>query len=251
MPQNGSRHSDGALSGASSEDSGDRARGEGDPSAPGREAAGTSETDSPSSTEDALNNDTANTDTDMSNADIPNVFEGLSPDLTTSTSPADEVLSLMKERDDLLDTLRRNQADFENYKKRIERQSQELRDRANERLVGAMLPALDAFALARAHLSEADVTPETQALLQAAALFEDALKKEGLERIVAEGAEFDPASHEAVEHVSADAGDANASEDTQNEEGKSPSGPIVVGVLRPGYVWKGRVIRPAMVRVRG
>ena len=108
---------------------------------------------------------------------------------------------LTKERDEFLDTLRRTQADFENYKKRIERQSAEQRDRANERIVEALLPALDAFSLARSHLGDAEASPENRALLQAAALFEDALKKEGLERIVADGVGFDPSLHEAVEHL--------------------------------------------------
>jgi molecular chaperone GrpE len=174
--------------------------------------------------------------------EIPNVYEGLSPDLTTGAEPADEVTMLMRERDELLDALRRVQADFENYKKRIERQSAEQRDRANERIVESLLPALDAFSLARAHLGDGDASPEDRALLQAAALFEDALEKEGLERIVADGVEFDPLSHEAVEHLPAD-------EDSDPHAGHS--GPTVIGVLRPGYVWKGRVLRPAMVRVRG
>jgi molecular chaperone GrpE len=198
-------------------------------------------------------------------AGIPNIFEGFSPDLTVGEDGPDDIVRLTRERDDVLDTLRRLQADFENYKKRVERQSQELRDRANERLVEALLPALDAFGMARAHLSESDTSPETKALLQAASLFEGALQKEGLERIVAEGVPFDPSSHEAVDHVSADDGDAGDSvsgdSDPDVADGEivtdgpggsaSYGGPTVDAVFRPGYVWKGRVIRPAMVRVRG
>jgi molecular chaperone GrpE len=175
-----------------------------------------------------------------------------------------------KERDDLLDALRRMQADFENYKKRVERQSAEVRDRANERIVERMLPALDAFAMARAHMAEADASAEGRALLQAAALFEDALSKEGLERIDAKDVAFDPTSHEAVEHrdatdddldeVTGDAasGDGAAGESSVGEgdgEGEGARqkvvGPVIDEIYRPGYIWKGRVLRPAMVRVRG
>jgi molecular chaperone GrpE len=144
-----------------------------------------------------------------------------------------------RERDEYLDMLRRVQADFENYKKRMVRQQTDLLERAAEGLVGRLLPVLDAFDLARAHL-EAEGSPEGKALLQAAALLSDTLAKEGLERVEADGAAFDPTVHEAVEHVPAGEG---ADETTE--------GPVVSEVLRAGYRYKGRVVRPAMVRVRG
>jgi molecular chaperone GrpE len=238
MPSNGSRHNDDALGRAeveNAEDSKSRARGEGEALAPDSEVSDDSERgDSYRPKVRDLRGSRDHV------SDIPNVYEGLSPDLTTGREPAEVIAVLTKERDELLDALRRVQADFENYKKRIERQSAELRDRANERIVERLLPALDAFSLARAHLGDADASPENRALLQAAAMIEDALEKEGLERIVAEGVEFDPTSHEAVEHLPAD-----------DDPDQAHSVPTVVAVFRPGYVWKGRVIRPAMVRVRG
>jgi molecular chaperone GrpE len=145
-----------------------------------------------------------------------------------------------RERDEYLDMLRRVQADFENYKKRMLRQQTDLLERAAEGLVGRLLPVLDAFELARAHL-EAEGSPEGKALLQAAALLSDTLAKEGLERVEADGAAFDPTVHEAVEHEPAEGG--------PDDEGAKE--PIVTEVLRPGYRYKGRVVRPAMVRVRG
>jgi molecular chaperone GrpE len=159
-----------------------------------------------------------------------------------------ELDELTKERDGLIDALRRTQADFENYKKRVERQSAEVRDRANERIVERLLPALDAFSLAKAHLGEAGITPETKAFLQAAALFEDALAKEGLERIDTEEVEFDPTSHDAVERKEASEVEGANGEGAKNT---AAGATMVDRVLRPGYIWKGRVIRPAMVRVRG
>ena len=144
--------------------------------------------------------------------------------------------------------VRRVQADFENYKKRTVRQQTDQLERASENLVAKLLPALDAFALTRAHLAaEASLTPEVKALLQAAELVDDALAKEGLERIDDPGAPFDPTVHDAVEHApapTADEGQTGPSEDVD-------AGPVVADVLRPGYRWKGRVIRPAMVRVHG
>jgi molecular chaperone GrpE len=141
------------------------------------------------------------------------------------------------ERDEYLDMLRRVQADFENYKKRMQRQQSDQLERASENMVAKLLPALDAFDLARAHLSDEDsASPAVTALLQASGLVIDVLAKDGLERIDDPGSAFDPTVHDAVEH-------APAEEDAESG--------VVADVLRAGYRWKGRVIRPAMVRVRG
>ncbi len=151
-----------------------------------------------------------------------------------------EVLgTLRRERDEFLDMLRRVQADFENYKKRTLRQQSDQSDRAAENLVAKILPVLDAFDLARAHLGGGDdAGAEGKALLTASGLLSDTLAKEGLERIDDPGAPFDPTMHEAVDRVEEAPGAADH------------DGPVVDGVLRAGYRWKGRVIRPAMVRVR-
>lgn len=219
MPSNGSRHNDEALGSAGDEQVAPRVR-------------------------------DLRASRDISDfADMADVVEG---DIVDAEIADSEIVgvggieSLVVERDELLDTLKRTLADFDNYRKRVERQSAELRDRANERMVEALLPALDAFSLARAHLGDVQGTPEVRVLLQAASLFEDALQKEGLTRIEAEGAAFDPVSHDAVEHVEAD-----DSEPGEVAGGTSSGGAVVTDVLRPGYRWKGRVIRPAMVRVRG
>ncbi len=148
---------------------------------------------------------------------------------------AAELGELKRERDDYLDALRRLQADFENYRKRVQRQQDEAVARAAEQLVGALLPALDAFELAAEHLvGDEEVSPG--GLLQAAALLRDILAKEGVERLGEVGDRFDPTAHEAVEHVTDDA---------------PGEGPVVEAVLRAGYRYRGRTIRPAMVKVRG
>jgi molecular chaperone GrpE len=119
------------------------------------------------------------------------------------------------------------QADFENSRQRVVQQQAEQAERATESLVGELLPVLDACDAAAQHGDEA-AAPIAKALV-------DVLTKQGLEKVAPEGEAFDPNHHEAVAHEPADGDD----------------GPTVAEVLRPGYVWKGRVLRPAMVRVRG
>jgi molecular chaperone GrpE len=156
----------------------------------------------------------------------------------------DLLFTARRERDEYLDLSRRVQADFENYKKRMIRQQTDHLERAAEDLVTKVLPVLDAFDLARAHLGAGDeLSDEGKALVAGSTLLADTLTREGLERIGVAGEPFDPTTHEAVDHAPAPAsaeGDAAAS-----------AGPVVDDVLRAGYRWKGRVIRPAMVRVRG
>lgn len=132
----------------------------------------------------------------------------------------------LRERDDYLDALKRMQADFENYKKRVAKQQADSVARAAEALVDKLLPALDTADLAVAHADSDEVRQVRGALI-------DALEREGLERIAPEGAPFDPTRHEAVAHEPGDGGQQ------------------VAEVLRAGYAWKGRVLRPAMVKVRG
>ena len=132
------------------------------------------------------------------------------------------------ERDEYLDLARRVQADFENYKRRVETQKAETVARAAESLASELLPVLDACDAALEHGAD-DVAPIQAALLAA-------LERKGLERIDAEGADFDPEMHEAVLTESGDGG---------------PNGPVVAEVMRPGYQWNSRVLRPAMVKVRG
>lgn len=148
-------------------------------------------------------------------------------DVEVDLDALDELGAATRQRDEYLDALRRLQADFENYRKRVERQQAELADRAAERLVDKLLPVLDTADLALAHGAGEGVKQVSDAL-------SEVLGREGLERIDAAGAPFDPTVHDAVAH---EPGDGGAQE--------------VAAVLRAGYRWKGRVIRPAMVNVRG
>ena len=136
--------------------------------------------------------------------------------------------AVARERDEYLDALRRVQADFENYKKRMAKQQAEHVERAAGSLVIKLLPVCDTADLAIAHGGGEEVKQVWTALF-------DALEHEGLERIDPVGVPFDPTVHEAVAH----------------EPGDGKGGPEVVEVMRAGYLWKGRVLRPAMVKVRG
>lgn len=131
------------------------------------------------------------------------------------------------ERDQYLDASRRLQAEFENYKKAVAKRELDARERANESLVSELLPVLDACDGALAS-GAADVEPVRNSLI-------DALTKQGLARIEDQDEAFDPERHEAVMH----------------EPDEGGGGPVVAEVMRAGYSWKGRVVRPAMVRVRG
>jgi molecular chaperone GrpE len=148
------------------------------------------------------------------------------------TPVVDERSETERERDDYLDSLQRLQADFENYRKRVARSSDDAANRATGDLIVKLLSVLDAFDLAAAHFSSTQ-SEEAQALDQARSLMLDALAKEGLERISDVGVVFDPQVHDAVAHIEGD-GDQ-----------------VVDDVLRAGYRWRGAVLRPAMVRVKG
>ncbi len=160
----------------------------------------------------------------------------------------DDPLSLaLNQRDEYLDSLRRLQAEFENYKKRVVKQQSDQVARAAVSLVEKVLPVLDTLDLATQHLGDAD-SADGRALVAVASQLHDTLAKEGLERIDPLGEEFDPNAHEAVGHLPADeAGDAGPSDAGAG----GPGEPVVGQVMRAGYRWRGTVVRPAMVMVRG
>jgi molecular chaperone GrpE len=138
------------------------------------------------------------------------------------------------ERDEYLDTLRRVQAEFENYRKRVIKEQTALVDRATSGLVEQLLPVLDSFELALKNLDSAgsdDIESVRKGVELVYAELLGVLEKAGLSRIEAEGKPFDPNVHEAV----------------MQEDGDGE--PVVSDVLRTGYTLKGRVLRPAMVRV--
>jgi molecular chaperone GrpE len=137
------------------------------------------------------------------------------------------VVALLAERDSFRDIAQRLQADFENYRKRVATQTSDDIDRATGRIAESLLPVLDAC--------EAAFVAHPQQVEPLFNLLLGELKKQGLEVMDLDGKPFDPEHAEAVMH----------------EPGDADGGTVVVDVLRTGYLWKGRVLRAAMVKVRG
>jgi molecular chaperone GrpE len=133
--------------------------------------------------------------------------------------------SVTAERDEYLALAQAKQAEFENYRKRTMKQQADDVARAAGSLVEVMLPVLDAFDYGVAH-GDDSLAPMRGQLL-------GVLEREGLERLDPVGEAFDPNEHEAVAHEPGDGGE-----------------PQVAETLRAGYRWKGRLVRPVMVRVR-
>lgn len=128
---------------------------------------------------------------------------------------------------EFLDSLTRLKAEFANFRRRSGEQQAQAAERGAADLATRLLAVLDASEAGAAHDSEL-VGPLHSALL-------DALTEGGLEVISPAGQPFDPNYHEAALHTTAE----------------SPGDPIVTEVLRTGYAWGGRVLRPAVVGVRG
>jgi molecular chaperone GrpE len=137
-----------------------------------------------------------------------------------------DVQALLEERDSYKDVALRLQADFENYRKRVTAQHADDVARATGKLAEALLPVLDACEAAFVQ-HPAEVEPLFNLLL-------GELRKQGLEALNLHEQPFDPAVADAVLHEPGDSAE-----------------PVVSEVLRTGYTWKGKVLRPAMVKVRG
>lgn len=141
---------------------------------------------------------------------------------------------LKAERDGYLEDLQRLKAEFENYRKRILREQTEVVSRASAGLVAALLNVVDNFDLA---VAAAEETRDFDKMLRGVEMVYGELKEvlgaEGLQPIDAKGKPFDPTLHEAALEV----------------PGEEDGQPVVAEVLRPGYMFKGRVLRPAMVKV--
>lgn len=146
----------------------------------------------------------------------------------------DQIRKLAAEKDELRDTLLRRQADFENYRKRVEKEHQQARHRGVEHVIENLLPVLDAFDNA---LASASKNASAAEYLKGFELIRrqlwDLLSKQGLVRIESVGKEFNPHFHHAIARV----------ETTEQSDG------TIVDELQPGYTFHERVLRPAMVRV--
>lgn len=144
------------------------------------------------------------------------------------------LLAARQESGEYLETMQRIAAEFDNFRKRVERDRSELIQRATQRLIADMLPTLDSFDAALAYEPQ---TPAEEKILDGMRSTRgqllDLLQAEGLEPIVGENTPFDPAVHEAV------------SGPTQEGQGEL----MVAGELRRGYLLNGQVLRAALVAV--
>jgi molecular chaperone GrpE len=145
---------------------------------------------------------------------------------TAEPTPPTEVEVLTAERDEWMDRAQRIAAEYENYRRRLATQRADDIDRATGRLAEALLPVLDACEAAFLQ-HPAEIEPLFNLMLSE-------LKKQGLESMNLHEQPFDPHLADAVLHEPGDDGE-----------------PVVSEVLRSGYTWNGKVLRPAMVKVRG
>src|SRR5690606_17219593 len=155
--------------------------------------------------------------------------DGDGPDIDADLQAAADAVEvdlelLLSERAQYLDAYRRAQADFENYRKQAQKRQDDAVVRSLGTFVERLLPVLDSCDAALAHGAD-EVEPVLTALY-------GALGKEGLERIDPKGEAFDPPEAEAVMHEPGEGGEQ-----------------VVAEVMRPGYRWRGQVLRPAMVKV--
>jgi len=168
--------------------------------------------------------------------ELPSADENDKPESVSSAGQAaapileSDVEKLRSERDALLDRLARQQADFENSRKRLQREQREYRDYAIENVIKALVPILDSFDHALKAPPGADFRSGVELINRQ---MHDALAKLGVEPISAEGQPFDPNFHQAVQTV---------------ETTEVPDN-YVVDELQKGYKLKDRLIRPAIVRV--
>jgi molecular chaperone GrpE len=152
---------------------------------------------------------------------------------TSSGAPADALVELRQERDDLHDRLLRKSAEFDNYRRRIERERREQSDQAVVELLQSLLTVVDDFDRALTVESGPDADGYRKGVELIHAKLHDMLKKHGVRPIETLGADFDPNIHEAVIHETS----------PEHRDGE------VIGELRKGYRLGDKLLRPAMVKV--
>jgi molecular chaperone GrpE len=180
-------------------------------------------------------------DDDVVEAEVVVENDGVEGVVEEAAAGLDPLATALVQRDEYLDSLRRLQAEFENYKKRVAKQQTDQVARAAVSLVEKLLPVLDTLDLATQHLGDPG-SADGRALVAVTSQLHDVLSKEGLERLDPVGEAFDPNDHEAVGQLPAEESDTH-----QAAAGE----PVVGQVMRAGYRWRGTVVRPAMVMVRG
>jgi molecular chaperone GrpE len=159
------------------------------------------------------------------------------PVTDTTDAPAEsappEIIALQRERDDYKDRWVRKTAEFDNYRRRIERERREQADQAVVDLLQELLLVVDDFDRALEVDAGEDIAAYRKGVDLIQGKLHDLLRKQGLKPIDALGTDFDPNIHQAVMHEVS----------PEHREGE------VIGELRKGYVLNDRLLRPAMVKV--
>lgn len=138
------------------------------------------------------------------------------------------------ERDAFYDKYVRAHAEFENVRKRLEKDKNDFVKYANEGMIIEFLPIIDNLEIAEKHIKEAkDFDAVTKGVDMIQSQIQGFLKDIGLERVKTAGEKFDPNMHEAVE----------------TEESKDKEDGLISSELKPGYKLNGRLLRPAMVKI--
>jgi len=184
-----------------------------------------------------MGNDSKKSGENNSDSSAANAAADSSPEV----NPADaeyanadaEVGKLGKDLEDLRQTLLRRQADFDNYRKRVEKERSEDSRRTTARLIDALIPVIDSFDQALASHREPEYANYRKGFELIHKQLLDNIAKLGAERVEPVGMKFDPHLHQAMDRT----------ETTDEDEG------TILQVFQPGYVFHGRVLRPAMVRV--
>ncbi|HEV8424687.1 MAG TPA: nucleotide exchange factor GrpE [Actinomycetes bacterium] len=170
----------------------------------------------------------------VEDAPAPNAVAEAAPAPADGAVIAADLDAARAEAESYLDDLRRLQADFDNYRKRTLREQTARAASASRALVARLLPVLDDFELA---VSAAEQSRDFDRMLKGVEMvfgeLREVLQGEGLVKIEAEGKPFDPERHEAVVAV--------------EQEDAEPG--TVVDIVRAGYELRGKVLRPAMVKV--
>jgi molecular chaperone GrpE len=152
---------------------------------------------------------------------------------TDTASTEQEIAKLAGDLDNLRQTLLRRQADFDNYRKRVEKERGDDSKRATARVIETLIPVIDGFEHALAAHREPAYDNYRKGFELIYKQLLDNLARLGVERVEPLGKHFDPHLHQAMDRT----------ETAEHEDG------TIVQVFQPGYVFHGRMLRPAMVSV--
>ena len=166
-------------------------------------------------------------------ADEPLTDESVTDATDAPESATPEITALQRERDDYKDRWVRKSAEFDNYRRRLERERREQADQSVVDLLQELLLVVDDFDRALEVDSGEDIAAYRKGVELIQGKLHDLLRKQGLKPIDALGTDFDPNVHQAVMHEAS----------PEHREGE------VIGELRKGYVLNDRLLRPTMVKV--